>query len=287
VLGALRRGEGDRQPELLVRKGRIEARRHDSDDLDDPARKTQRAPENRRVGAETIAPEAGGEDGHLVATGPVLLAGEGAAEQGPDAEDGEKAARGPRRQHPLGPVSAGEIERRELHGSQLGEAVAGGPQVHEIAHREFAVAASPGLEDHGYPVGVSEGEEPQDDAVDDAENGGGGADPGGKREEGNGGKRRRPRKLAEPVGDVLADLLAQDAPAQPPLRAARDPLVPAAHIAHRAASRRNSAAPVLSPSSCCLGRRWPSRSNSQASGTVRCRRFASSQNGRNSTGRQP
>ena len=73
------------------------------------------------------------QDHHAVVSRLVLFGGEGAAQGGREAEDGEEVAADSRPEHPLRGVALGQVELAIVHGGQGGERTLPLVQVEEVA----------------------------------------------------------------------------------------------------------------------------------------------------------
>ena len=226
----LGRVEGQRDPQVAVRFGEPEVRRHHADHRVVDGVEGDRVPDHVRGAAEEIQPDPVAEDGDALGAGTVLLLGEGASEERLDTEDAPGRRVALDRGDPLGPVAAGEVAPAVVPGRQVLEDLVLLAPVDEVRVGEAGpIPALGAREELVELVRVRVWQEVAQVAVDRAEDLSVGADREGQRHD----RREREDRAADQRAQGVQQVLAQ-------------PLQGTLH----------QAAPTVAPSSTT----WPSKS---------------------------
>ncbi len=200
----------DRRPHLgrrvVVPLGieRLERRGHDADDAVLAIAHDQRAPDDRRIGAETAPPQLVAEEQHPPVIRTVVLGGEAASERRTDAHHVEVVPAHADGRHPLRLAARDQRRHPRAHHRELLEAAAPlAPVEHgreaDVAREPLGVAIADGHE----PLGIRIRQRAQEDGVDHGEDGGVGADAERQRDQRRGGEAGRAPQHAEAVAQVL------------------------------------------------------------------------------------
>ena len=185
--------ECGRPPELCLRVGEREARRHHADDLCHCAGDFDTPTNDRRVAAEAALPEPVAQQDHGWGAGSLVLHGECPAHPWGGSHHIEERRRDGGRCDTLGIVRPGEAylavveQRNAVECAALGRV----QKVERIRHRQVELHESGrGVLEDDEPVGVGHRQRTQQHRVDDAEDGDVGADADGQRHDRDGREAR-------------------------------------------------------------------------------------------------
>ena len=193
-------------PRLGLVERKTEPGRQDADDRLGYAVEREALAEDGRVGAESFLPDRMSEQHDRRAAGPVFVRGEHPAEQGTDAEGGEKIGRDPLRLQLFGIAASGQGEGGEGLGRHAGEhlllvAQSHITQIGDIRLLEAAVGKR-GVDAH-EPGGLGVREGPQEHGVDGGKNDDVRAQSESQRGKRQGGETGRFGELAEGEFEIL------------------------------------------------------------------------------------
>ena len=206
--GRSRRGQValvDREwgPELRFDVGRLEPGPHHADDLVRLAVDRDRAADHGGIAAVAALPEAVAQDDD-VRVGPIFLFGEGAAQDGPAAQQAEDPRRDERRGHALRIAVAADRALAEPEALDRVGMLQLLPETDEVEGVErdplpnLGRAGRLGVEPH-QPLRVREGERPDQRGVDDGQERTAGADHQRESQRGDGGVEGTAREAARGV----------------------------------------------------------------------------------------